>query len=571
MYQTQNFEIFPVSSLEKVRATIRPCLFEEENTALLGERFSFQVAYRSIGITLTDLVYDLQGVPQECAQVFLVREVPCSYAVAENSDDYNLTDKPCMMPDLLTVVPVSGITASCGMWRSFYIVLQGLQAGVYDIHFSVRDNGGVLLGSVDYRLRVVDQRLPESDLLCTYWIHCDSLADYYKLPVFSDAYYKILRSYVSSAVGYGMNMLLTPLFTPPLDTEQGKERMTVQLVDVTVKNGCYLFGFERLGEFMRLAEECGVKYFEMSHLFTQWGAKFAPKIVADFYGKKKRILGWDTPALSQEYKDFLSAFLPQLRDWLKQNGYYERCFFHISDEPGSDAIEHYRACRSFVDRFLPDAKFIDAMSHYEFYHQKAVDYPFVALNATEAFIKEGVKNYFVYYCTTQRNQFYSNRFLSLPQERTRVLGMQIYRNGAKGFLHWGFNYYYSFLSREPIDPYIVTDCMGRYQSGDAFTVYPGKSGALGSLRGEAFYAGLQDYRALLLLEQKIGKEKVCSFLQKNGLENNYSNYPKNALWLINLRKKINRIISEFVEADTLKKVNQSDNKFDYKFSDDERI
>jgi len=86
--------------------------------------------------------------------------------------------------------------------------------------------------------------------------------------------------------------------------------------------------------------------------------------------------------------------------------------------------------------------------------------------------------------------------------------------------------------------------MGRYQSGDAFIVYPGSEGVLGSIRNEAFYQGLQDYCALKLLEQKIGREKVCQFLQENGLAKNFHDYPKSAGWIIELRKQINRLLSE---------------------------
>ena len=120
--------------------------------------------------------------------------------------------------------------------------------------------------------------------------------------------------------------------------------------------------------------------------------------------------------------------------------------------------------------------------------------------------------------------------------------MQMYLNDVRGFLHWGYNFYYSFLSREAIDPFSVTDCMGKFQSGDSFVVYPGKNGALESIRGEAFYQGLQDMRALKLLEKKIGREQVCLLLEKNGISRNFNDYPKNALWLVSLRKKINSLL-----------------------------
>ena len=93
-----------------------------------------------------------------------------------------------------------------------------------------------------------------------------------------------------------------------------------------------------------------------------------------------------------------------------------------------------------------------------------------------------------------------------------------------------------------IDPFSVTDCMGKFQSGDAFIVYPGKTGALESMRGEAFYQGMQDLRALKLLEKKIGREQVCKLLEENGMCRNFNDYPKSALWLASLRKKINSLL-----------------------------
>lgn len=50
-----------------------------------------------------------------------------------------------------------------------------------------------------------------------------------------------------------MNTLYTPLFTPPLDTAVGKERKTVQLVEVSLdKEGNYTFDFARLQRFIKM-------------------------------------------------------------------------------------------------------------------------------------------------------------------------------------------------------------------------------------------------------------------------------------------------------------------------------
>ena len=82
---------------------------------------------------------------------------------------------------------------------------------------------------------------------------------------------------------------------------------------------------------MEMAEASSNQYFEISHLFTQWGATAAPKILADVDGEVKQIFGWDTDAASAEYTGFLKAFLEALQAHLRANDRLSRCYFHVSD------------------------------------------------------------------------------------------------------------------------------------------------------------------------------------------------------------------------------------------------
>ena len=67
----------------------------------------------------------------------------------------------------------------------------------------------------------------------------------------------------------------------------------------------------------------------MSHLFTQWGALHAPKIMADTDAGPVRVFGWETAACSPEYAGFLRALLPQLMDELRALGIADHTYFHI--------------------------------------------------------------------------------------------------------------------------------------------------------------------------------------------------------------------------------------------------
>lgn len=101
------------------------------------------------------------------------------------------------------------------------------------------------------------------------------------------------------------------MLTPALDTEVGAERPRTQLANIRKTKNTYTFDFSNLGRFIRVAQEAGMEYFEVSHLFTQWGAGFAPAIYVVENGSTLRLFGWDTPASSRPTGNSLpSSFLP---------------------------------------------------------------------------------------------------------------------------------------------------------------------------------------------------------------------------------------------------------------------
>lgn len=107
-----------------------------------------------------------------------------------------------------------------------------------------------------------------------------------------------------------------------------------------------------------MLRECGIKYFEMSHLFTQWGAEHAPKIVATVNGRKKKIFGWETDASSNEYVTFLNQFLKEFTAHFDKLGLRDYVCFHISDEPSEKHIEQYKKNKKIFKRCLRVGNFL---------------------------------------------------------------------------------------------------------------------------------------------------------------------------------------------------------------------
>ena len=134
--------------------------------------------------------------------------------------------------------------------------------------------------SAEYRLEIIGFRLPDQELPVTNWFHSDGLLNYYGTEFASDEYWRIMENFASCAVQNGINTLLVPVFTPPLDMAVGGERTTTQLVGVSVSaDGSYSFDFSLLDKYIGICLKAGAKYLEISHLYTQWGCRNAPKVM----------------------------------------------------------------------------------------------------------------------------------------------------------------------------------------------------------------------------------------------------------------------------------------------------
>lgn len=510
-------------------------------SCFLNEKLCFQIACTSDKNMTVSFTTDAD----DHLKVYRVGFTPALYAAAPNADDYYVSKEPGLYPDILYKCENKQLKCVCSQFRTLFFEFTPKTAGLNKINISFY-NGDELLSTQTVEIDVIDCLLPKQDVVCTQWFHTDCLADWYKTEVFSDEYWRIVKNYMLAASEHSINSLLVPLFTPPLDTEVGSERRTVQLVDVSVDgDGNYTFGFDKVKKWVELSKECGIEYFEFSHFFTQWGAYHAPKIVADKCGETVRIFGWETDSLGDEYISFLESFAAAFKPVIEELGIGERCLFHISDEPGDDVIEQYKKCSGVIRRLFGEYKIIDALSSFEFYKRGVLKTPVVCVDHIDDFIGK-CDDLWVYYCCGPSNGYFTNRFIAMPSQRTRVLGIQMYKYSIKGFLHWSLNFWYSQLSKSRVNPYIVSDADGSFPAGDAFVVYPGDDGEpVCSLRLKVFREAFYDLRALKLLESKAGRDNTVEILDSEG-GITFSSYPRSEEWHFNKRNQINETIKKFL-------------------------
>lgn len=524
-----------ISSLEKVFTDERPGAKEHHSFSVFqNERHSFQIAFCSDEDSQVTLSAD--GAYTGNISVYTVNDVPVVLPCYSNADDYYLRKEPGDYPDLLR--KGTSVQASAGRWYSFWVEFDpsGISAGKHEISFTLESE------KISVSVTVIGEQLPERGLVYTNWFHCDGICDYYGVEPFSDRFWEIFRSFAGTAAKHGMNCILTPLFTPALDTFVGGERTTVQLVGVRRRGGRYYFDFRKLAKWVEICSGVGIEYFEMSHFFTQWGARHAPKVVAvDSKNREKKIFGWKTRTSSREYDGFLTQLSTGLKEFIEEKGLSDRVFFHISDEPSPDNLKVYGKRASLMEKLFGDYPVIDALSDYQFYKLGTVDIPVPSVGHIDDFYGKA-DPLWTYYCCGQGHDYLPNRFIAMPSLRNRLIGTLAYRYNLSGFLQWGYNFYNSHLSLTHIDPYKVTDANGVFAAGDPFIVYPGENGeAECSLRIKVLYEGFCDLAALRGLEKKIGREKVLEMIGDISM----TEYPRDSEWLIELRENINRQFMHF--------------------------
>jgi hypothetical protein len=358
-------------------------------------------------------------------------------------------------------------------------------------------------------LRLHPRTLPPVDITIAQWLHADCLADHHDAEPFTERHWRLLEAYLPSLRRAGGNCLLTPVWTPPLDTEVGGRRTTTQLLDVRRDASGWTFGFDRLDQWVAMALRQGFDLLEVPHLFTQWGAAATPSIRVDGPDGRREAFGWHVPATDPSYREFLQALLPRLRAHLATRWPTVRTVWHVSDEPGHDELAGYQAARAVVGDLLREETVIDALSDRSFLTSGAVDVPVVAADAAAPFAAAG-DEFWVYHCNVQ-DRGVSNRFVAMPSWRTRAIGEQLFAVGARGFLHWGFNFWNSQLSRGRVDPWQDASAGHAFPAGDPFLVYPGRDGKpVESLRHRAFAQGVDDHRALQLVRDLTGRDLTAT-------------------------------------------------------------
>ncbi|RZT16735.1 uncharacterized protein DUF4091 [Kribbella sp. VKM Ac-2569] len=515
---TAKWEFVLCDALAKVHPVRDPRPVSAETTfqAFLGEPASFQLAYRPpLEPKFRDprpLQVRVEGPAADLVAMSSVDLVPCSFVAPPGHDDGYEFDEPGLYPDVLRPVPNGEAPVRFGSWSALWCdvtTTDPARAGVHELTVVVSAPDGSELHRAAVAVEITGIELPPLDIVSGHWMHLDSLADHYGVEVFSEEHWTIVERFMASAVEMGATSLLAPVWTPPLDTAVGTYRTVVQLIDITANEEGYAFGFDRLRRWLDVCRRTGITGVEVAHLFTQWGAKATPGIVVG----EERVFGWNVAATDVRYRELMEALLPSLQAVLDEEWDRDHVVFHISDEPsGEDGLASYLAAKSVVADLLKGWTVVDALSEHSFYTSGAVEVPVVATDHVEPFLAERPERLWVYYCVSQDRDV-ANRFIGMPSARNRAIGHQLFASGVDGFLHWGFNFWYTWHSIRRVDPFADTSAGGAFPSGDPFAVYPGPDGTpWPSLRHRVFAQAMWDHRALQAVRAAHGNAAALDLI-----------------------------------------------------------
>ena len=165
------------------------------------------------------------------------------------------------------------------------------------------------------------------------------------------------------------------------------------------------------------------------------------------------------------------------------------------------------------------------------------DLPIPNIRTALDFHEEGIPSW-CYYCCDPLGK-YLNRVMDTPLPKIAMHGFLFYRWPFRGFLHWGFNYWYKSQTRELIDPFSVQDGLlwPLWAYGDTFLVYPGKTGPIDSIRWEVFGESLQDYALL----QTAGVDRSDGLFAPI---RSFEDFPKTERWRMKARANLLKMASK---------------------------
>ncbi len=413
------------------------------------------------------------------AEIYEEIDIPVEENVGFNRDNRNKFFPSRLAPFRVydALKPYDGAVKTKNGVCAFYVCInaEALGGAGYFKGSIVLESAGEK-AEFDAFVKVYDFAIPEETLKVVMGFAFGTAAPFHNVASGSEEYDRIRIEYMKALRRMRQNMLYMG---------------GMKVIDKG--DGKYDFDFSALEKNTKEALDLGFEYFALNGVGFRRSWK-APTIMICLTGQD---------ALSPEGRNFLSQYIPALRNFLSEKGWLDRFFLGVADEPNDANALEFKELANLIRSYAPEIKLYDALSYNDKVHG-ALDI-WIPLNKSYQENKAKLDSYrengseiWQYVCCGPRADGFMNRFTDYPLICSRYQFWGNYKYDLSGYLHWAAVFY-----QPGQDPWVQScphhvnaDSECTLPAGDTHLLYPGDGHPYISMRLEQHREGLEDYEIL---------------------------------------------------------------------------
>lgn len=458
--------------------------------------------------------------------------LPCSWVRIRYPGYVSVEERGEYMADPLFTSAPPEIKANWtqGVWLTISVPNQ-TSPGYY--RAALRIQTGQEEKQFEISLHVLAFTLPDitrGNFYLNIWQDPAAVAREAKVPLWSPAHWKLLEAYAHNLADHGQKAITTSILYDPWRSQTGNvyPSMVEWRFPGKFKSGEaseFKFDFSVFDRYVEMMMKAGVRKSIQCFSMVDGPGSTSLCNIGYIDTKTGKLEICPTRVGGPLYRQVWGAFLPAFVRHLKQRGWLSRTYMGFDEKPQSIMEGIFSVLKDDAPQLKIALAGGSSSRESGTVGDLTIFYSELAHPATiRHLLKErrGVGPTTFYTACSPASP---NTFIYSPQWESRMLPWIAFRYGLAGYLRWAYQSWPSGVWSHP---------QTRWHSGDAFLVYPGKSGPVDSTRWEMLRQGIEDYEALEMLKARIVE------LRQN---------PEHATEAANLEKRMKSAISGAIDVD----------------------
>jgi len=358
---------------------------------------------------------------------------------------------------------------------------------------------------------------PDWSFYLNIWQDPSGVARAYDVKVWSEEHWRLLELYAKNFAAHGMKSIMTSICYDPWKSQSGYpfDTMVEWKYPGELKRGQagkFEWDFTNFDRYVELMMAAGVRdKIDMYALVMGPGSTLDANIrYLDTTTGEHRTA--EMKVGEPLWREVWKAFLPVLREHLKEKGWFDRALLGFDEKPE----KIMKLIFDFIVAEAADFK-VASSGGYPGDRRKMGDEIVFHIDdlldrrrwsEIEPIVRmmHGDSDKFITWYTACMPH-YPNTFLFSSLRESRLIGWLTWKYGFDGYTRWAVNAYPEDVWNQPLF---------KWPSGDMFFLWPGKEGPLDSMRWELLRQGIQDYEALRIaweMAEKAGRKDLLDKLR----------------------------------------------------------